>query len=143
MKKLSTWLVPLALALSQVAVAQNKADATCPHQGIERVVASLRSGNTVACGSGIEMNIGGLRYTSPAGACTLLLVYTPEHWIPVSSPGSYTYASFVSLVRERVYRYQCKTVYFLGIIPVDGECRSIDTTIGDEIPNYVVQRCEG
>lgn len=147
MKSMSAMLAPVALAvLGGAAMAQVEPapkPVLCPHTGIERVPASLRGANTVACGSGIELSIAGVQYRSPAGTCTLLVVYRPEYWKPVSLPGSNTFADPFGSVTESIFRYQCKTVYFLGFIPVDGECLALDSMRGDRLPNYVVRRCGG
>jgi hypothetical protein len=146
MKSMSAMLAPLALAvLGSVAMAQGEQapKPACPHTGIERVPASLRGTNTVACGAGVEMSIGGVRYSSPAGTCTLLVVYRPEFWVPVSTPGSNTFADPRGSVTELIFRFRCKTVYFLGFIPVDGDCLEIDPMQGGLQWNYVVRPCGG
>lgn len=141
MKKLTSLLVPLALAISSAALVAQSAD-TCPHKDVERVPPGFWDANQVECGSGVQVNIGGVGYVSPPGRCTLLVVYTPEHWIPVSRANSNTYVEPAGLVRQHIFRYRCKTVYLLGLIPIDGECRELAPMTGDEIPTYVVRRCE-
>lgn len=133
-------LAPLSATL---AAQDNDTVDNCPHMTIERVAGSIRALNTVTCGSGVEMNIGGVRYSSPPGTCTLLIIYTPEHWIPSSQPGCNTYAQPAGFVREHIFRFACRTVRFLWIIPIDGECTELDPGNGDSLPNYAVYPCRG
>ena len=143
-KLISRCMIAALASLSATLAAQaNDTADRCPHMTIERVEGTIRALNTVACGSGVEMSIGGVRYSSPPGTCTLLIIYTPEHWIPSSRPGCNTYAQPEGFVREHIFRFACRTVYFLGFIPVDGECTELAPGNGDALPNYTVYPCRG
>ena len=140
-------LAPLALAvLGSAAVAQVEQApkaVPCPHTGVHLVQAEFRSNNVVACGSGVELSIAGIRYRSPAGTCALLVVYRPAYWSPHSQPNSNTFAAFQAFQPETIFRFQCRTVYLFGFIPVDGDCLALDPVRGGLHPNYVVHPCGG
>ncbi|MEZ5966435.1 MAG: hypothetical protein R3F56_21545 [Planctomycetota bacterium] len=125
----------------RVLSAQVKIDeGACPHQVVERIPGAILAGNSVRCGSGVEWNFGSVRYTSPANVCTLLLTYTPEHYLTKPSPGSNTYTEPSGRVPVYVGRYQCRTTHFL-FLPIGSTCEEVSFTEAYRVPSYVQHRC--
>lgn len=115
-------------------------EGACPHQSVERVMPAVLTGNSVACGSGVQWNFGSFQYTSPQNTCTLLLTYTPEHDITKSTPGSNTYTEPTQWVATYIGRYQCRTSHFL-FIPIGSTCEEVSFMEANRIPNYLQRRC--
>jgi len=116
-------------------------DVLCPDQVVEHVPAHFQVANVVSCGTGLEINIGGVSYASPPGTCALLVAYVPAHSLTKAQPGSLTYTRPVGTVHTWIGRYQCRSIKFLWVFPWSSVCEEISFSRADAVTTYAQYPC--
>ena len=134
-------LVAASFGCAPLAAQQGAENVRCPDQVIQRVPPELTATNVVVCGTGVQIDIGGVSYTSPPGTCALFITYTPEHTTTRQQVGSNTYTEPAGAVRTYIGRYRCRQITFFFVFPWTSVCEEIAFAAADVIPTYAQYPC--
>ena len=138
-----TWFLRsiAALAASTVCAALAAQSSGCPYQRAQLVPSSQFTGPSVPCGTGITIEVGGVRFASEATACPVYVVFVPDYDIPVST-NTETYTESIGKVDSIVFRLQCVKEYFL-FISVGTSCVHLDKFSNGTFSRLTTLQCRG
>lgn len=120
---------------------EEPAPVRCGHHVVERLPTQISASNLTSCGAGVQINLPGISYTTPPGFCALLIVVTPEHYVPRAQENSNTNVIQSGTVSVRAFRYECVASTFLWLITISSTCVDRGSFEIDRIPNYIQVPC--
>ena len=115
----------------------------CPHMIAKPVRAEVTSYHLSHCGTGVNVNVGGVNVNTQPNQCPLFTIIRPAHAESQPSANSNTYTVPVGLLAVKRLDFTCQNHWLLGIIPitVSSSCVLTRESNAGTVTHYVQLPC--